>query len=62
MNLMLLYVFTFLDLVPPQPVTIPMNQNVDPTTKIIVVCVLIFFLAFIGYLIWKSIRDKREDD
>ena len=62
MNLFLLYVFTFLDLVPPQPVTIPMNQTVDPITKIIAVGVLILFLAFIGYLIWKSIRDKRKDD
>jgi len=32
--------------------------EVDPVTKVIVIIVLLFFLAFIGYLIWKSLRKK----
>lgn len=31
-------------------------SNIDPVTKAIVIVVLALFLAFVGYLIWKSLR------
>lgn len=34
----------------------------DPVTKGILIAVLVLFLAFVGYLIWKSIKDKRDDN
>ena len=33
----------------------------DPATKAILIVVLVLFLAFVGYLIWKSIRKKDDD-
>jgi len=32
--------------------------EVDPVTKGIVIVVLIAFLGFVGYLIWKSLQKK----
>ncbi len=32
----------------------------DPAKVAFIIVVLVLFLAFIGYLIWKSIRDKKE--
>ncbi len=61
MNSMLLYLFTLLDLVPTKPITYNPGKA-DPTVQVIVIIILILFLAFVGYLIWKSIRDKRKDD
>lgn len=33
----------------------------SPATKAILLVVLVLFLAFVGYLIWKSIRRKDDD-
>lgn len=38
-----------------------LDTALDPATKAILIVVLVLFLAFIGYLIWKSIRDKKND-
>lgn len=32
--------------------------EIDPTTKVLVIVVLIAFLGFVGYLIWNSLRKK----
>lgn len=32
--------------------------EIDPVTKGIVVIILILFLGFVGYLIWKSLQKK----
>lgn len=33
-------------------------DTIDPVTKVILVAVLVIFLAFVGYLIWKSLQKK----
>lgn len=35
--------------------------EVDPATKVILIVVLVAFLGFVGYLIWQSIRRKKDD-
>jgi len=34
------------------------GDTIDPATKVILIVVLIFFLAFVGYLIWKSLKNN----
>lgn len=34
------------------------SDTIDPITKGILILVLVLFLAFIGYLIWKSLQKK----
>lgn len=33
-------------------------ETIDPVTKTILIAVLVIFLAFVGYLIWKSLQKK----
>lgn len=61
MNLLnnLLYRLSFLDVA-----YSPMGSYVgetSPATKAILLAILVLFLAFVGYLIWKSIRRKDDD-
>ncbi|MBP3570151.1 MAG: hypothetical protein J6K04_13425 [Lachnospiraceae bacterium] len=35
------------------------NATTDPVTKVILIVVFICFLAFIGYLIWNSLKKKK---
>ena len=35
------------------------NAAMDPVTKIILIIVFVCFLAFIGYLIWNSLKKKK---
>lgn len=34
------------------------GDALDPATKVILIAVLVIFLAFVGYLIWKSLQRK----
>ena len=33
--------------------------EIDSATKVILVVVLVFFLAFMGYLIWNALKKKK---
>ena len=33
-------------------------DTLDPVTKAILIAVLVLFLVFVGYLIWKSLQKK----
>lgn len=35
------------------------NTATDPVTKVILIVVFVCFLAFIGYLIWNSLKKKK---
>lgn len=48
------FLIPFLDLV-------PMTHNfgtTSPETKVVILAVLAIFLAFVGYLLWRTLRKK----
>lgn len=53
------FYFPFLDLAPINPVI--NHGTTSPETKAIIIGILVVFLAFVGYLIWKAIRRKDDD-
>ncbi len=55
MILFLFYPFSFLDVAFGPSFSV---GEIDPVTKGIVVIILILFLGFVGYLIWKSLQKK----
>ena len=36
------------------------GDSIDPITRVILIVVLVLFLVFIGYLIWKSLQNKNK--
>ena len=34
--------------------------EIDTGTKVILIAVLVIFLAFVGYLIWNTLRKKKD--
>ena len=36
-------------------------STLDPATKIILIVVLVIFLVFIGYLIWKALHSNHDN-
>lgn len=54
------FCFPFLDLAPIGPVI--NHGTTSPETKAIIIGLLVVFLAFVGYLIWKAIKNKRDGE
>ena len=52
-------IFPFLDVAIGPSFSSNLNgDSIDPITKIILIAILVIFLAFVGYLIWKSLQKK----